>query len=41
MSDDEIERIPAAREKVAIARNGKFSENLNRLSSKADKIFKK
>ena len=41
MSDNEIERMPAAREKVAIARNVEFSENLNRLSSKADKMFKK
>ena len=41
MSDDDIERMQAAREKVAIARNVKFSQNLNRLSSKADKIFKK
>ena len=39
MSDDEIERMPAAREKVAIARSAKLSENLNRLCSKAGKIF--
>ena len=41
MSDDEIERTPAAREKVAIAEKVKFCENLNQLFSKADEIFNK
>ena len=42
MSDnDKIERIPTSRKKVAIAEKVKFSENLNKLFSKADEIFNK
>ena len=41
MSDDEIERTPAAREKVAIAEKVKLSENVNKLISKASEILNK
>ena len=38
---DEIERMPTSRKKVAVAEKVKVSENLNKLLSKADKIFNK
>ena len=41
MFDDEIERTPAAREKVAIAEKVKLSENVNKLISKASEILNK
>ena len=40
-SDGQIERTPAAREEVPITEKVKFSENLNKLFSKADEIFNK
>ena len=39
--DDKIERMPVPREKCAIVAKVKFSENLNKLFSKADEIFNK
>ena len=41
ISDNETERTPAAREKVAIAEKIRFSENLNKLFSKTGEIFNK
>ena len=36
-----VERMPASREKVAIAEKLKLSENINKLFSKADETFNK
>ena len=37
--DDEVERMPTSRENVTVPEIVIFSENLNKLFSKADKIF--
>ena len=39
--DNKIEQTLTSREKVAFAEKLKFSENLNKLFSKADEIFNK